>query len=117
MYHVLVTLATAKRILCQLSHDHRTVALMLVAPTVLIALLAWVFSENEQAFNRIGPAMLGVFPFVVMFLVTSITTLRERTTGTLERLMATPVGKLDIIIGYALPLDFLELFSRSLRAA
>lgn len=102
MYHVLVTFATAKRILRQLSHDHRTIALMLVAPTLLISLLWWVFSDNEQVFNQVGPAMLGVFPFVVMFLVTSITTLRERTTGTLERLMATPVGKLDIILGYAL---------------
>lgn len=102
MYHPRVTIATAHRILQQLGHDHRTIGLMLLAPTLLISLLAWVFSDNEQAFNSIGPAMLGVFPFVVMFLVTSITTLRERTTGTLERLMATPVAKLDIILGYAL---------------
>lgn len=102
MYHIHATLATTKRILQQLSHDHRTIGLMLVAPILLMSLLAWVFSDNERVFNTIAPAMLGVFPFIVMFLVTSITTLRERTSGTLERLMVMPVGKFDIIMGYAL---------------
>lgn len=97
-----MTLATTKRILQQLAHDHRTIALMLVVPSILISLLWWVFSDNERVFNSVGPAMLGVFPFVVMFLVTSITTLRERVSGTLERLMATPIGKLDVVLGYAL---------------
>jgi ABC-2 type transport system permease protein len=102
MYHLRTTFGTTKRILQQLSHDHRTIALMLIAPCILISLLWWVFSDNEATFDRVGPAMLGVFPFIVMFLVTSITTLRERVTGTLERLMAMPIGKFDIIIGYAL---------------
>ena len=102
MYHVRMTLSTTRRILQQLSHDHRTIALMLIAPCILISLLWWVFSENEATFDRVAPAMLGVFPFIVMFLVTSITTLRERVGGTLERLMAMPIGKFDIIIGYAL---------------
>lgn len=102
MYHVRTTLATTKRILGQLSHDHRTIALMLIAPCLLIGLLWWVFSENERMFDAVAPAMLGVFPFVVMFLVTSITTLRERVTGTMERLMAMPIGKFDVIIGYAI---------------
>ncbi len=102
MYHVQATLATSRRILQQLSHDKRTIALMFIAPSILMVLLAWVFSDNQQTFDMIAPAMLGVFPFVIMFLVTSITTLRERTGGTLERLMAMPVAKSDIIIGYAL---------------
>jgi ABC-2 type transport system permease protein len=102
MYHLRTTLATTKRILQQLSHDHRTIGLMLVVPGVLMSLLWWVFSDNEKVFNQIGPAMLGVFPFIIMFIVTSITTLRERVSGTLERLMAMPIGKLDIILGYAL---------------
>lgn len=100
MYHIVVTLATTKRILQQLLHDHRTIALMLIAPCLLISLLWWVFSENEVVFDKVAPAMLGVFPFTVMFLVTSITTLRERITGTMERLMALPIGKFDIILGY-----------------
>lgn len=102
MYHLQTTFATSRRILQQLSHDHRTIALMLIAPCLLISLLWWVFSGNQDMFDHVAPAMLGVFPFIVMFLVTSITTLRERMTGTLERLLAMPIGKGDIIIGYAL---------------
>jgi ABC-2 type transport system permease protein len=102
MYHATTTFATTKRILQQLSHDHRTIALMLIAPCLLIGLLWWVFSDNEAVFDRVAPAMLGVFPFIVMFLVTSITTLRERVSGTLERLMAMPIGKFDVIFGYGL---------------
>lgn len=102
MYHLRATFATASRILQQLLHDKRTIALMFLAPTVLMALLAWVFSNNERMFNSIAPALLGVFPFVIMFLITSITTLRERTGGTLERLMTMRISKVDIIVGYAL---------------
>ncbi|QIM22848.1 ABC transporter permease [Phycicoccus sp. HDW14] len=97
-----ITLATAARILRQLRGDHRTVALMLVVPCVLLGLLAWVYSDSPVVFDQIGPALLGVFPLVVMFIVTSIATLRERTTGTLERLLTTPLGKGDLILGYAL---------------
>lgn len=102
MYHLKATVATTKRIIEQLTHDKRTIALMFLAPTLLMSLLWWVFSDNTKAFNTIAPAMLGVFPFVIMFLITSITTLRERTSGTLERLMTMRVGKGDIILGYAL---------------
>jgi ABC-2 type transport system permease protein len=52
-------------------------------------------------FSRVGPALLAVFPFTVMFLVTSVTTLRERSSGTLERLLAMPMGRLDFLLGYA----------------
>lgn len=102
MYHLRATGATAGRILQQLLHDKRTIALMFLAPTILMALLAWVFSNNDRMFNAIAPALLGVFPFVIMFLITSITTLRERTGGTLERLMSMRISKADIIVGYAL---------------
>lgn len=102
MYHLKVTFATARRILLQLMHDKRTIALMLVAPILLMSLLYWVFSDNNKLFDTVAPALLGVFPFVIMFLVTSITTLRERTGGTMERLMALPIGKGDIIAGYAI---------------
>jgi ABC-2 type transport system permease protein len=96
-----ITLATTHRIRSQLRHDRRTVALMLLVPTLLVVLLRYVF-DSEPAFNRVAPALLGIFPFVIMFLITSIATLRERTTGTLERLMTMPMGKLDLLFGYAL---------------
>src|SRR6476659_2243668 len=101
------TLATSARVLKQLSHDHRTLGLLFVVPLVLLGLLAWVYSGNPFMFDVIGPALLGVFPLVVMFLTTSIATLRERRTGTLVRLMIMPVGKLDIILGYALSFGLL----------
>lgn len=96
------TLATAGRVLRQLSHDPRSIALMLVAPSLLVGLFAWLFSDQEGVFDQVGGAILALFPFVVMFLITSITTLRERRSGTLERLMTTPLGKADFILGYAL---------------
>lgn len=95
------TLATAGRILRQLRHDHRTMAMLLVVPGVLIALVAWIFSDTP-VFQRIGPAMIAMFPFIIMFLVASISTLRERRSGTLERLMALPIGRADLILGYTL---------------
>jgi ABC-2 type transport system permease protein len=96
-----LTAATAARVLRQLRHDHRTIAMLLVVPCVLIGLLAWVF-DGTPVFDRLGAPLLGVFPFVVMFLVTSVTTLRERRSGTLERLLAMPLGKGDLVGGYAL---------------
>ena len=95
------TLVTAGRVLAQLRADRRTIALMLVVPCVLIGLLAWIF-QDTPVFDGIGAALLGVFPFVVMFIVTSVATLRERTSGTLERLLTTPMGKGDFMLGYAL---------------
>jgi ABC-2 type transport system permease protein len=96
-----VTLATAGRVLSQLRHDHRTLAMLILVPCLLISLLAWVF-EGTPTFDRVGAPLLGVFPFVVMFLVTSVATLRERTSGTLERLLTMPIGKLDLLVGYAI---------------
>ena len=95
-------LATAGRVLQQLRHDPRSIALMLVAPSLLVGLFAWLFADQDGVFDTFGGAILALFPFIVMFLITSITTLRERRSGTLERLMTTPLGKGDFIVGYAL---------------
>ena len=95
------TLATAARVLRQISHDPRTVALLLVVPALLLGLVAWIF-DNTPVFGQVGPAMLGMFPFIIMFLITSITTLRERRSGTLERLLTTPMSKADFILGYTI---------------
>ena len=103
-----ITLATARRIWAQLRHDHRTVGMLLVVPAVLVVLLRYVF-DSEQAFDRVAPSLLGIFPLVIMFLVTSIATLRERTSGTLERLMTMPMGKLDLLFGYALAFGLIAL--------
>jgi ABC-2 type transport system permease protein len=92
--------ATARRVLTQLRHDPRTIAMMVAVPTVLMILLRYVLA-SPLVLNRIAPEYIGVFPFVIMFLVAAITTQRERARGTLERLMAMPLGKLDLLAGYA----------------
>jgi ABC-2 type transport system permease protein len=97
-----ITAATTLRVSQQIRHDPRTIALLLVVPAALITLIKFVFDHNPGAFDRIGGPLVGLFPFITMFLVTSITMLRERTTGTLERLMTMPLAKLDILLGYGL---------------
>lgn len=106
--NVHMMLATARRVLEQLRHDHRSIALILVVPALLLTAVYYLF-ENEvlppgmpRTFDRVGLMMLAIFPFVVMFLVTSITMLRERTSGTLERLLTTPIHKADLLFGYGL---------------
>ena len=112
-----ITLAVAGRVLTQVRRDHRTLAMLLVVPCVLISLLWWMFDGQGQPgglFDRFGPALLAMFPFIVMFLVTSVTTLRERSSGTLERLLAMPMGKLDFLLGYALAFGLLAAVQAAL---
>jgi ABC-2 type transport system permease protein len=111
-----ITLATAARVLRQLRRDHRTLALVLLVPALLITLFKYVFEGQEAAFDRVGPPMVGIFPFVTMFLVTSIAMLRERTTGTLERLMSMPLAKLDLLLGYGLAFAAVATVQASLTA-
>ncbi|GEP39025.1 transport permease protein [Nocardioides psychrotolerans] len=96
-----VVAAIARRVLTQLRRDRRTLAMLFLLPTLLITLLWWMYSNDGAVFDRVGPALLAIFPFTIMFLVTSVTTLRERSSGTLERLLAMPMGKLDFLLGYA----------------
>lgn len=96
-----LTWATARRVLAQLRHDPRTIAMLIAVPAVLMILLRYVL-DNPLALDRFAPEFIGVFPFVVMFIVAAVTTQRERARGTLERLMAMPLGKLDLLLGYAI---------------
>jgi len=107
-----ITLAVAARVLTQLRRDHRTLALLLVMPCVILALLWWMFDGGPArgvGFSALGPPLLALIPFIVMFLVTSVTTLRERSSGTLERLLSMPMGKLDLLLGYALAFGLVAL--------
>jgi ABC-2 type transport system permease protein len=103
-----LVLATAARVLRQIRTDHRTVALILLIPMISIGLIAWIYN-NTPIFDGIGPALLGVFPMIVMFVVTSVATLRERQSGTLERLLVTPLGKADFMLGYAVAFGALAI--------
>lgn len=111
------TLATAWRVLAQLRRDHRTLALLLVVPVVLITLLRYVYDDQPAVFDRAGGPLLALFPFTTMFLVTSVAMLRERTSGTLERLLSMPVGKGDLLTGYALAFGLVAVVQTSLAAA
>lgn len=107
------TLATAGRVLTQIRHDPRTIGLLLIVPSLLIGLMAWLFSDTP-VFDAIGPAVLALFPFTIMFVITSIATLRERRGGTLERLFTLPVSKLDFILGYALAFGLLAILQAAI---
>ena len=112
-----VTLATAGRVLRQLRRDPRTLALVLVVPPALLTLFRYVFDGQPQTFDRIGAPLVGVFPLVSMFLVTSIAMLRERTTGTLERLMTLPLAKLDLLVGYGIAFALVSALQATIASA
>ena len=112
-----VTLATARRVLTQLRRDHRTVALLLVVPVLLLTLLRYVYDGRPLVFDHIGGPVLALFPFSTMFMVTSVAMLRERTSGTLERLLTTPLGKGDLLFGYALAFGAVAVLQTSLASA
>jgi ABC-2 type transport system permease protein len=103
-------------VLRQLRRDHRTLALVLLVPPLLMTLFKYVFYGQEETFDRVGPPLVGIFPFVTMFLVTSIAMLRERTTGTLERLMSMPLAKLDLLLGYGLAFAAIAVVQATLTA-
>ena len=103
-----LTWATAGRVLSQVRHDPRTIAILLLLPCLLLWLISWMF-EGTPVLDQFGPLLLGLFPLIVMFIVTSVATLRERTSGTLERLMASPIGKGDVIAGYAVAFGLLAV--------
>jgi ABC-2 type transport system permease protein len=101
------TLATALRVLRQLSHDPRTIVLLIAVPPLLLTILRFIFQGQIKVFDSIAPTLLGIFPMIMMFLITSVVTIRERTTGTLDRIMTMPTSKLDFIFGYGIAFSFL----------
>jgi ABC-2 type transport system permease protein len=113
-----ILFAVTTRVLTQLRRDRRTAAMLLVLPCVLITLLWWMFRDMPGSlFDRFGPGLLALFPFIVMFLVTSVTTLRERSSGTLERLLAMPMGKVDFLGGYAVAFGLVAAVQAALAVA
>jgi len=95
------TLTIAGRIINQLVRDRRTIILIAVVPLV-IASLVGVSVPDKKILDYTAPAILAVLILFFGFLLTGISFLRERSQGTLERLMASPVSRLDIVGGYLL---------------
>jgi ABC-2 type transport system permease protein len=111
------TLATAARVLGQLRRDRRTLAMVFLVAPALLVLFKYIFDHQPQTFDRIGAPMIGLFPLIIMFLITSIAMLRERTSGTLERLMSLPLAKLDLLLGYALAFALLAALQGAITGA
>jgi len=111
------TLGTAERVLRQLRRDPRTLGLVLLVPPLLLTLFKYVFAGNPAVFDRIGGPLVGLFPFTSMFVVTSIAMLRERTSGTLERLMTMPLAKLDLLAGYGIAFALVATIQASVSSA
>ena len=109
--------ATAVRVLAQLRRDPRTVALVLLVPCLLLTLLKYLFDDQPETFDRIGVPLVGLFPFLQLFIVTSVTMLRERSSGTLERLMASPIAKLDLLAGYGAAFALLAALQATIVAS
>ncbi len=112
-----VTFATALRVLQQLRRDRRTLAMVFLVAPGLLTLFKFIFDNQPGAFARIGAPMIGLFPLIMMFLITSIAMLRERTTGTLERLMSLPLAKLDLLLGYAIAFAILAAIQGTITGA
>ena len=102
-----IMVATTRRIMAQLLHDKRTLAIVIVVPVVVITLLHYLFDERESLVSRVELIMLAVFPVILMFLLTAIAMVRERISGTLERLLTTPISKASILFAYALAFGLL----------
>jgi ABC-2 type transport system permease protein len=111
-----VTLATTRRVLEQIRGDRRTLAMIFVIPPALLTLFKYVLDNQPQTFVRIGAPLIGLFPLILMFLITSIAMLRERTSGTLERLMSMPLAKLDLLVGYGLAFALVATVQASITA-
>jgi ABC-2 type transport system permease protein len=111
------TLATTVRVLGQLRRDRRTLAMVFLVAPALLTLFRFIFDDQPQTFGRIGAPLIGLFPLIMMFLITSIAMLRERTTGTLERLMSLPLAKLDLLLGYALAFALLAAVQGAITGA
>jgi ABC-2 type transport system permease protein len=112
-----ITWATALRVLTQLRRDPRTIALLMAVPAFLLTLLKGAFHQDPESFQQVGGPLVGLFPFSTMFVVTSITMLRERTTGTLERLMSLPLAKLDLLFGYGIAFALVAVVQAAITSA
>lgn len=80
--------------------------MILLVPVLVITLMYFMFDKvphrpgAPSGFNTACLVLLGLFPLFVMFVITAITMQRERASGTLERILTTPLRRLDLLAGY-----------------
>ncbi|WP_156935265.1 ABC transporter permease [Pseudonocardia spinosispora] len=93
--------STAGRVVSQLRRDRRAMVMMLILPSLLLFVLNQMF-DNQPTFNGVARRLLGVLPFTLMFIFSSVAMLKERRGGTLRRLLASPLSRVDLVLGYAI---------------
>ncbi|MDV2989996.1 MAG: ABC transporter permease [Dehalogenimonas sp.] len=94
-------IAIASRVIKQIWRDHRTLGLIFIVPVVVMTLIGYSLPDRTLL-NSVAPALIAMMALFMSFLLTGISFLRERSQGTMERLMASPVSQLDIVLGYLL---------------
>jgi ABC-2 type transport system permease protein len=93
------TFIVASRVMLQITRDRRTLALIIVVP-LIIAVIAGFAIPDKRMLDSAAPAVLATLILFFGFIITGISFLRERTQGTLERLLASPISRMDIVAGY-----------------
>jgi ABC-2 type transport system permease protein len=93
----------AYRVMLQVVRDRRSIALIIFAP-LLVAMIAGFSISDKNILSNIAPSILATLILFYGFLITGISFLRERTQGTLERLLVAPLSRMDIVAGYLLGL-------------
>ena len=92
----------ASRLIRQLIRDRRTIALILIVPIIVMTLISYSLPTGGNTLDRYAPALIVTLALFFTFLLTGISFLRERSQGTMERMMASPVSRLDMVLGYIL---------------
>lgn len=72
--------------------------------------------DDMTTFDNIGPVLIGFYVFFFVFLIAGVSFLSERTSGTLERLLATPLRRWELVAGYILGFGFFTVIQSTLIA-
>jgi ABC-2 type transport system permease protein len=93
-------IAIASRISREIRRDRRSVALIIGAPIIVMSLIGFSFQDQKPVLNQAAPALIATMAMFFVFVLTGISFLRERSQGTLERLLSTAVTRSDLLVGY-----------------
>ena len=93
-------LAIAARIAREIRRDRRSLALIIGAPIIVMSLIGFSFQDQKSVLNEVAPALIATMAMFFVFVLTGISFLRERSQGTLERLLSTAVTRSDLLLGY-----------------
>lgn len=87
-----------------------------LVPTVKPDITYMYGYEDMSSFDNFGPILIGFFVFFFVFLISGVSFLSERTSGTLERLLATPLRRWELVLGYVLGFGVFTILQSALIA-